>query len=258
MSNSFFKNTAYSFLDLVTLKRGVTRTINNMKIRFPAKWSRYYPPDYEHENYLFLQETVKPGWHLIDIGAHFGLFSTCASQLTGPTGKIICFEPTPATFSILKKTLALNHCNNVTPIQAAVSDKEGTATFYMGEKDGCNSNSLINNSLGGGEKSGYEIKTVTIDGIVSEYAMRPDLIKVDAEGAELEVLKGAIKTLEKYKPIVIIGLHPFSFTDKPAALGTIWDLVISIGYKIRYNRVLITRSDFCSRTGLFEIHCETE
>ena len=258
MNNSFVKNTAYALLDLVTLKKGVVRTINGMKIRFPARWSRYYPADYENENYLFLQKTVKPGWHLIDIGAHFGLFSTCASQLTGPKGKIICFEPTPVTFSILKKTLALNHCDNVTPIQAAVSDKEGTATFYMGEMDGCNSNSLIDNNMGGGGKSGYEIKTVTIDGIVSENAMSPDLIKVDAEGAELEVLKGAIKTLEKYKPIVIIGLHPFSFTDKPATLGAIWDLVISIGYKIRFNRMLITRSDFCSRTGLFEIHCETE
>ncbi len=47
MSNSFFKNAAYFFLDLVTLKKGVARRINNMPIRFPAKWSREYEKDYE-------------------------------------------------------------------------------------------------------------------------------------------------------------------------------------------------------------------
>ncbi len=245
-------------LDLVTFGRGVARTINGMKIRFPARWSRYYQPDYEKENYIFLREIVKPGMKVIDIGAHFGLFSTFTSKLAGPTGKIICFEPTPGTYDILKKTLALNHCDNVTPIQAAVSDKEGVASFFVGDVEGCNSNSLIDNDLGGVEKKGKEIKTVTIDGVSSQYSMIPDLIKIDAEGAELDVLKGAMNTLKQHKPVMIIGLHPFSYTDTKEMLGSIWDLITSAGYKIRYDRKLITKEDFSSRTDLFEIHCETK
>ena len=68
MSNSFVKNAAYTLLDLVTLKKGVVRTINGMKIRFPAKWSRYYPVDYENENYLFLQKTVSRAGILLTLG----------------------------------------------------------------------------------------------------------------------------------------------------------------------------------------------
>ena len=103
MSNSFFRNSMYTLLDLLTLKRGVARKINGMKVRFPAKWSRYYENNYEADNYGFLKQAVKPGMDIMDIGAHIGLFSACSSQLTGPGGKIICIEPTPGTFSILKK-----------------------------------------------------------------------------------------------------------------------------------------------------------
>jgi hypothetical protein len=148
MSNSLLRNLAYSFLDLLTLKRGIARKINNMKIRFPARWSRYYPADYEADNYSFLQQQVKSGMHIIDIGAHIGLFSVCSSRLTGSTGKIICFEPTPGTFSILKNTLRLNHCDNVIARQEAVSDKEGKATFFVSKTAGCNSNSLVKNKSG--------------------------------------------------------------------------------------------------------------
>jgi FkbM family methyltransferase len=254
MTNSFLRNSAYQLLDLITLKKGVTRTINNMKVRFPAKWSRYYPGDYEVENYTFLQQHVKPGMQIIDIGAHIGLFSACSSRLTGPTGKIICFEPTPGTFSILKETLRLNHCDNVIAVQAAVSDKEGKATFYISSTEGCNSNSLIKNEWGG-NPVGYDVKLVTIDSVVAANSIKPDLIKIDAEGAELDVLKGGIKTFKGHKPVLILGLHPAFITQKGDTLEAIWDLLESVPYKTKLDGKEISRQDFCSRDLLFDVHC---
>jgi FkbM family methyltransferase len=254
MNNSFIRNAAYTVLDLVTFKKGITRSINGMKVRFPARWSRYYPGDYESENYNFLQQQVKTGMQIIDIGAHIGLFSACSSQLTGPTGKIICFEPTPGTYSILKETLRLNHCDNVTAVQAAVSDKEGNATFYVSSTAGCNSNSLIKNEWGG-NPVGYDVKLVTIDSLASTNSIKPNLIKIDAEGAEQDVLKGGLKTFKNYKPVLILGLHPAFIKEKGDSLEAIWELLISIPYKINLDGKEMSREDFCRQDQLFDVHC---
>jgi len=254
MSNDLLKKTAYTFLNWVTLGKGVMRKINGMKVRFPARWSRYYEEDYEADNYAFLQQQVKPGMHIIDIGAHLGLFSVCSSQLTGPKGKIICFEPTPETFTVLKETLRLNNCENTTAIQAAVSNREGTATFYVGNKSVSNTNSLVKNKPEK-ETSGYEVKLVTIDSIVAEYAIHPSVIKIDAEGAELDVLKGGIKTFKELKPVLILGLHPAFIQQKGDSLEAIWDLLSSIPYKIKMDGEFMTKQDFCSRDLLFDVHC---
>ncbi len=192
--------------------------------------------------------------HIIDIGAHLGLFSAYSSRLTGPQGKIICFEPTPGTFSVLKETLRLNHCNNVIALQAAVSDKEGTATFYVSHTAGCNINSLIKNQSEN-KLSGYDVRLVSIDSIVAEYAIHPSIIKIDAEGAEMDVLKGGLKTFKEHKPVLILGLHPAFIKQKGDSLEAIWDLLAENGYQVRMEGKVLAKTDFCSRELLFDVHC---
>lgn len=248
------KTIAYSLLRIATGNKGVKRTINGFKVRFPARWSRYYENNYEAVNYNFLSQQVKPGMHIIDIGAHLGLFSACASQLTGPQGKIICIEPTPGTFSILEKTIELNHCTNVTAVQAAVSDKEGMATFYVSHTAGCNSNSLVKNKAEN-DLSFYDVRLVTIDSLVQQYALHPSLIKIDVEGAELDTLKGGLHTLATFKPVLILGLHPAFINQKGDSLEAIWDLLQSNRYEVKAEGKRMTREDFCSADLLFDVHC---
>lgn len=248
------KKLAYSVLELLTFGKGVSRTINGIKIKFPAKWSRYYEPDYEADNYSFLKNYVKPGMHIIDIGAHLGLFSACSSQLTGSTGKIICFEPTPGTYEVLKKTLALNKCDNVTPLQQAVGAATGETVFFVSSTAACNSNSLVENvSEGNAEK--YNVTITTIDDIVNTFQLHPDLIKIDAEGAELDVLKGGIKTLNEKKPTLILGLHPKFIKQKGDSLEAIWEILMSAHYKIEMEGSEITKETFCNSGLLFDVHC---
>jgi FkbM family methyltransferase len=254
LSNSFFKNSAYRLLDVLTHRKGVARRINNMTIRFPARWSHYYESNYEEDNYTLLRQHVKAGMHLLDIGAHIGLFSAACSQLAGPQGKIICFEPTPGTFSVLKETLRLNHCENVTALQAAVGDKEGTATFYVGSLSGSNTNSLVKNESVK-EFSEYDVRLVTIDGIVSQYSLKPSLIKIDAEGAELDVLKGGARTFTDHKPVLILGLHPAFIKKKGDSLEAIWDLLQAQRYIIKMESKNLTKQDFCSHELIFDVHC---
>lgn len=249
-----FKNLIYFFLDVITLKKGVRRKINNHIIRFPAKWSRYYESNYEKENYTFLQQKIKPGMQIIDIGAHIGLFSTIASKLTGKSGKVICFEPTPGTYAVLSSILRLNKCDNVTAIQAAVSSNEGEAVFYIGNTEGCNSNSLVKNKEED-EITSYPVKLVTIDNVIKDYSLVPSLIKIDAEGAELDVLKGGERTFNTLKPLLILGLHPSFIKQKGDSLEEIWNLLATYKYRVEQDGKLLTKKDFCEQPLLFDVHC---
>lgn len=257
------KNFVYSVLNWITFKKGISRNINGFKIRFTPQWSRYFPGDYEKENYAWLKQQLKTGDQVIDIGAHIGLFSVVCSQLVGKEGKIVCFEPTPGTYKLLQQTLKLNHCENVIPVQAAVSSKEGQATFYIStENEGNNSNSLVgNNTLQ--KMEGYDVQLKTIDSIVAEYVISPNLIKIDVEGAELDTLKGGLNTFSTLKPNIILGLHPEAIKRKGDSLEQIWDLLVNASYEIclavtcedEKSGTKLAKEDFCRRELLFDVQC---
>lgn len=251
---STVKSVGYSILESLTAKKGIKRMINGSSVRFPARWSRYYEADYESDNYGYLKRTAKPGMHLIDIGAHLGLFSTVSSQLVGPSGKIVCFEPTPGTFAILKETLRMNGCANVTAVQGAVSSSVGTATFYVSQTAGCNANSLVKGGMGAAAE-GYEVKLYTIDSVTAEHALQPAIIKIDAEGAEYDVLRGGVTTFRQFRPKLILGLHPAFIKEKGDTLEGIWELLAGCGYQVEMEGRMIGRDEFCSQTLLFDVHC---
>jgi FkbM family methyltransferase len=254
MVSSLIKNFAYKILNFATLGKGIARNINGMTIRFPARWSRYYESNYESANYQFLRQELKRGDHVIDIGAHLGLFSASSSQLVGHEGKVICFEPTPGTYKVLRETLRLNHCANVVPVQAAVSDKVGTATFYVSHTGGCNSNSLVKRDSGD-QLLGYEVPLVTIDNVVSEHSINPKLIKIDAEGAEMDVLKGGVRTFRQHKPVLILGLHPVFIQAKGDSLAGIWNLLQEQSYQVKLDNKELNKDEFCAWKDLFDVHC---
>ena len=254
MVNKAIKYFVYKTLDLLTLQKGVSRNINGFKVRFIPRFMRYFSSNYEKENYDYLKKQIKQRDHVIDIGAHIGLFSVVCSQLVGKEGKVICFEPTPGTFKLLQQTLELNHCENVIPVQAAVSSKDGEATFYIStENEGNNSNSLVgNNTLQ--KMEGYRVKLKTIDSVVAEYKINPSLIKIDVEGAELDTLQGGLKTFLSLKPKVILGLHPDAVKRKGDSLEAIWDLLMSRPCKVELDGKEMSKEDFCSRSQLFDVH----
>src|SRR5579884_3210253 len=85
----------------------------------------------EPETRALFEELLRPGMVVLDIGAYVGQFSLVASRAMHGTGRILCLEPTPAVYEQLKRNIERNRCANVEPIHAAVSDREGEATFYV-------------------------------------------------------------------------------------------------------------------------------
>lgn len=249
------KKSLYQILDLITLHRGIRRYISGFYIKFPARYYKYYKPDYELNNINFINNYLAKGMVAIDIGAHIGLLASIMAKKVGNTGKVYSFEPTPGTFDLLKKTIEVNGLKGIIfPFQRAVSDRKGTTTFYITDIEAHNSNSLSFNSRTIGNEKGIKVEMISVDGFVVENSIkRVDLIKIDAEGAELAVLKGCKTTILTHQPKIILGLHPSSIKNFGDSLEEIWDIVTQWGYAVYFNSEEITKDWFLNQNVLFDV-----
>lgn len=246
------KEAAYKMLDIVALGRGAPRNICGEKIRFPAKFSRYYESDYEPETFRFFRRRVAAGDLVIDVGGHIGLFAVLATRLAGPSGKVLSFEPTPFTRSVLEKVVELNGCGgNVEVRPEAVSYQRGSTVFYDTGSEVSNANSLVRT-----DRSRIEIpvELTSLDDFAAERGIVVNCIKIDAEGAEYDVLRGARRILTVDRPYVRLGLHPQSIAEKGDLLEQIWDLIEECGYKVDFNGENYNKVQFCSNTDLFDVN----
>lgn len=154
---------------------------------------------YEYENQLIFQEYIKPQQIVFDIGSHAGFFSLLASVLVEEKGKVIAFEPLPRNIFYFKEHLRLNNITNVELIEAAVSKTSGVTSF-----------SQSNTGYQGGisENGTIEVKLVSIDELIlSKKIPIPDFMKIDVEGKEKSVLKGATSLLENHHPTILLSIH---------------------------------------------------
>lgn len=146
-----------------------------------------------------LAEYVRPGDTVIDAGANVGYLSLLGARLVGPAGVVVAIEPFPDAFSLLQRHIRLNAAANVVPLQVGLSDRAGKARFREGPH---NSTGVI------AEDGTIEIETVTLDALVEAGAWAPpSVLKIDVEGAEERVLRGAGETLRRHRPVIILATH---------------------------------------------------
>ena len=140
--------------------------------------------------------------HIIDAGGYVGDTALLFSSYTDKN--IHVFEASPSNMDIIRETIRLNHLDNIVPVSKALGEKSGTATFSLGERNSCNS--LV-------ERPGYnypdhiEVPVVTLDDYVRENNIEVGLIKVDIEGGEQLLLRGAVETIRTQHPILLISIY---------------------------------------------------
>lgn len=191
--------------------------------KFIFTFREYYEPEL-----AYLEKILLPGNAFIDVGANFGVYTLVASKLVGETGKVLAFEPTAESSVVLRQNVELNRFTNVRTFQVALTHTRGKAWLYHGSDPV--GNSLGKDPLCGDE--GEQVQTETLDNILAEsHIGHVDAIKIDVEGAEELVLRGAIRCLTKHKPIVIFEFNP----GYPGRLGlSPWgarDFLKSLGYE---------------------------
>ena len=139
---------------------------------------------------------------IIDAGGYVGDTALLFSSYTDKS--IHVFEASPSNMDIIRETIRLNHLENIVPVSKALGEKSGTATFSLGERNSCNS--LV-------ERPGYnypnhiEVPVITLDDYVRENNLEVGLIKVDIEGGEQLLLKGAVETICTQHPILLISIY---------------------------------------------------
>ncbi|MBA3679827.1 MAG: FkbM family methyltransferase [Bacteroidetes bacterium] len=251
---STIKNSVYGLIDLVTLNKGIARKINDYSIRFPAKWSRYFESNYEKENVEFLTKTCKKDMTVIDIGAHLGLISVIIAKLVGEKGQVHSFEPTPATFTLLKKIISLNNFEKIIyPHNKAVSNFNGLVDFFVDANEGSNANSLV--ARKDKSRESQKIKVDTLDNIVKELKLEKlDLVKIDAEGSEQDVLNGAKETIKTFAPIIILAIHPALIKNNNQNTADIFDIIHSFNYTVYYKEQVLSKEAFCNNSDFFDVH----
>lgn len=140
--------------------------------------------------------------HIIDAGGYVGDTALLFSSYTDKN--IHVFEASPSNMDIIRETIRLNHLDNIVPVSKALGEKSGTATFSLGERNSCNS--LV-------ERPGYnypdhiEVPVVTLDDYVRENNIEVGLIKVDIEGGEQLLLRGAVENIRTQHPILLISIY---------------------------------------------------
>jgi FkbM family methyltransferase len=159
---------------------------------------------FEATELAFVDKFLRPGMTVLDIGAHQGLYTLLASARVGLAGRVFSFEPSPRERRALRLHLALNLCRNVRVQSFALGSEEGEATLHVvqGSQTGCNSlrpPEVISST------SPIRVRVTTLDAWLKLNSIATvDFIKLDVEGAELEVLKGAARLLEnRPRPVIL-------------------------------------------------------
>jgi FkbM family methyltransferase len=235
----YLKRMAYGVAEAASFGRGVARTINGERMRFPARWSRYYPNDYEPWKQKFLLDHARGT--VLDLGAHIGLYTVILSRRAV---HVHAFEPTDRTRVALQRTLRLNHCRNVTVHQEAVGSRTGPVDFYDTGTVVSNANSVAPIA----EATSYVVPGITID----DLGLRDvNLIKMDIEGAEYDALLGAASTLKTLSALAI-EVHPRQLSLLGRTTAELWELLSNAAASVAINGREVGRAEFVERPDCFE------
>lgn len=157
-----------------------------------------------------LVKYLEPGDIFYDVGAHIGFYSLLGIRLVGMAGTVVAFEPDPDNAKVLQENLIKNGLSQVKVIRAAVWNRDGKVSFQKCGGDTPQSSSRRGKviSLNSQENPSdlLEVEAITLDQFVKNNRA-PGVMKIDVEGAESEVLKGARRLLKDARPVLVCEVH---------------------------------------------------
>lgn len=202
------------------------------------KWSTDYNYDYLTGDYEDAETMdtfcswLKEDAVLYDLGANVGYYAFIANQLIR-SGKIYSFEPLPANIVTFNAHLQLNKSklsnNAITLLPYAVADEEKEVIFSNNDKT-IEGNTYVDSVLHTRSSKDLVVQCYSVDGLLEKGYLKPTVIKIDVEGAEYDVLRGAEQTLRKYKPNILLATHDCHL---PGVQKLCVDFLAGLGYDLR-------------------------
>ncbi len=165
----------------------------------------WYLGVYDRRELRLVRELLRGGGDFVDVGAHVGMYTVTAARALAESGRVLALEPNPAARRQLEENLRLNGCTNVVVVPRAAAAARGHGVLHVPETPDPSFSSLQAGRFAEGEP--VEVETTTVDEEVESASLAPVLVKIDVEGAELDVLAGMERTLER-RPRLLVEVGP--------------------------------------------------
>lgn len=188
------------------------------------------PLEWEPEQYEEVMSAISPGDHVLDIGSFWGLFALGAANRVGETGRVVAVEPGPRQFSMLKTNVHINAFRDrVDCINEICAEAAGQSIEFFADPNG----SMIDSAVPNPERATVSVKrrSTTIDELVKRFNLHPNVIKIDVEGFEDLVLKGAWDTFGRFHPVLFVEFHPEELVARGSSASGVLQSLQQYGYE---------------------------
>ncbi|MBM3506241.1 MAG: FkbM family methyltransferase [Alphaproteobacteria bacterium] len=167
---------------------------------------------------------------VLDIGAHIGLVSLPVSSVLAAGGRVFAFEPAEGNLHYLRRHVSLNRFANVEVVDCLVGSVERDEVSFFEEGGDSGLNSMARPTRTGFAET--KRRQVTVDGFCASRSLQPDVIKIDVEGAELDVLRGARNVLGFVRPRIVLSVHPRHMTAMGASVAELERFIRDCSYTV--------------------------
>jgi FkbM family methyltransferase len=211
-------------------RNGIAVVVGGVPLRLHPEFATQNWETLELESYRAFRALLRPGDVVFDIGAHIGTYTLIALKGIGPEGRVVAYEPHPLTRRYLEQHLEWNDGRTRTTVRTSCCGAvAGRATFYCVPDRAEGMNGLI--PVDGFQSTVADVSTV--DEEVHALDVIPSVIKIDVEGAEWDVLKGAAQTLRAYHPALSVSLHSKVLARMDATPADVLQWLSVLGYQHR-------------------------
>ncbi len=174
-----------------------------------------------------LRQLINPGMTVVDVGANIGIYTRFFSKLTGQSGHVVAFEPSPGNYQRLQENV--RHLQQVTAHHAAVGKSSGNIQLFISEAMNVDHRTYDN----GDGRDAITVPMVSLDDHFAKNG-KVDIIKIDVQGFELNVLEGARRVLKENRNIsVLMEFWPYGLAQASTNPAEVIDLVRVLGFNIR-------------------------
>ena len=195
-----------------------------------------------------LFDITNKGEVIIDVGANIGGTTLNFAKIVGPRGKVYSFEPDPINYKTIKTNVNLNTFENIVLNNLGLGNVAGSFKIFTVDENNKGMNRIVGNKFSGDDYRG--IRVITLDAYFKENDIQSvDLIKIDVEGFEFNVLKGAIEVVKKFHPKFFIELDDSNLREQKSSAKELVEYLIENKYEIynaESNEKVLLEQDFAN------------
>lgn len=211
-----------------------------MKVHYLSKlrsYSKHNNFEQLEPDFAVVKNLIKHGECVIDVGANFGFYTLFLSRLVGTKGNVYSIEPIPRTYKILLNNINKLKLGNVEVFNYAISDKDGSVIMEIPKFDSGGENFYQSKIVANTEQDpsliSFKIDTKSLDSLLFAKSKEFSFLKIDVEGHELQVINGAMKLINRFKPVLYIEVSDNPDDNKTSSFE-LFNLLSNIGYSPYY------------------------